>query len=233
MIDRLMLFGLSRQEAAIYTCLYQNGALSGYETAKLTGISRSNVYGALSGLVEKGAAYLMEGTSNKYVAVSPVELCDNRIRMLQEAKDYLEKHLHSEAKEEDGYITIEGNRNIENKIRSMLLQAEKRIYLYLPGRFGSCWGEQRLQLAEQGIKVVVLTDCQVELPGIQVYVLHPQEQAQQIHLIVDSRYVLTGEYSGQQQDTCLYSGQKNFVNVLKQALRNEIRLIELSCEKTD
>lgn len=233
MIDRLMLFGLSRQEAAIYTCLYQNGALSGYETAKLTGISRSNVYSALSGLVEKGAAYLMEGASNKYVAVPPGELCDNRLRMLQEAKAYLEEHLKSDAREEDGYITIEGSRNIENKIRTMLLGAEKRIYISLAYRFLSVWETQLLQLADRDIKVVVLTDCQVELPGIQVYVLHPQEQAQQIHLIVDSRYVLTGEYSGAVHDTCLYSGQKNFVNVLKQALRNEIRLIELSCRNDE
>lgn len=232
MIDRLMLFGLSRQEAVIYTCLYQNGALSGYEAAKLTGISRSNVYSALSGLVEKGAAYLMEGATNKYVAVPPGELCDNRLRMLQEAKEYLEDHLQSAAEEEDGYITIEGNRNIDNKIRTMLQSAEKRIYISLPYRFLSAWEAQLLELAGRGIKVVVLTDCQVQLAQIQVYVLQ-QDHPQQIHLIVDSRYVLTGDYSGAVQDACLYSGQKNFVNVLKQALRNEIRLIELSCRNDE
>ena len=47
--------------------IYQNGELTGYEVAKLTGISRSNVYGALSALADKGAAYLMEGNSSKYV----------------------------------------------------------------------------------------------------------------------------------------------------------------------
>ena len=44
-IEQLILFGLSRQEAAIYLCLLQNEELTGYEVAKLTGISRSNVYG--------------------------------------------------------------------------------------------------------------------------------------------------------------------------------------------
>ena len=57
--EKLQAFGLTRQEAAIYLCLCRNGTLTGYEAAKLTGISRSNVYNALAGLTEKGAAYLM------------------------------------------------------------------------------------------------------------------------------------------------------------------------------
>lgn len=60
-VEKLMMFGLTRQEASIYLCLNRNGTLTGYEAAKLTGISRSNVYNALAGLTEKGAAYLMKG----------------------------------------------------------------------------------------------------------------------------------------------------------------------------
>ena len=51
-IEQLTLFGLSRQEAAIYLCLLKNEELTGYEVAKLTGISRSNVYNGLASLVE-------------------------------------------------------------------------------------------------------------------------------------------------------------------------------------
>ena len=57
-IEQLTLFGLSRQEAAIYLCLLKNEELTGYEVAKLTGISRSNVYNGLASLVEHGAAYV-------------------------------------------------------------------------------------------------------------------------------------------------------------------------------
>lgn len=56
-LDKLVQFGLTRQEANIYLCLYQNGELTGYEVAKMTGISRSNVYGGLSDLTDKGAAF--------------------------------------------------------------------------------------------------------------------------------------------------------------------------------
>ncbi|MDE7013559.1 MAG: TrmB family transcriptional regulator, partial [Kineothrix sp.] len=45
LMEKLMGFGLTRQEAAIYLCLYGKDGLTGYEVSKQTGISRSNVYG--------------------------------------------------------------------------------------------------------------------------------------------------------------------------------------------
>ena len=89
LIDKLMLFGLTRQEACIYICLASNHELSGYEVAKITGISRSNVYNALASLVEEGAAYLLEGSTNKYTPVEIGEFCENKIRGLQKAKEEL------------------------------------------------------------------------------------------------------------------------------------------------
>ena len=51
--EKLLLFGLGRQEALLYRCLLQSGELTGYEAAKLTGISRSNVYNGLASLTEQ------------------------------------------------------------------------------------------------------------------------------------------------------------------------------------
>ena len=59
-------FGLSRQEALVYQNLLLYGKRTGYEIAKETGISRSNVYGALSVLAEKGAAYVLEESAKIY-----------------------------------------------------------------------------------------------------------------------------------------------------------------------
>ena len=53
-VERLMHFNLTRQEATLYLLLVKAGRLTGYEAAKQTGISRSNTYTALAGLVEKG-----------------------------------------------------------------------------------------------------------------------------------------------------------------------------------
>ena len=53
-IDILTEFSLTRQEASIYAALLNHGDMTGYEVAKDTGFSRSNVYAALNALVEKG-----------------------------------------------------------------------------------------------------------------------------------------------------------------------------------
>jgi transcription elongation factor GreA-like protein len=52
-IEKLTYFNLTRQEATLYLTLLAEGRLTGYEATKLTGISRSNTYTALAGLVEK------------------------------------------------------------------------------------------------------------------------------------------------------------------------------------
>ena len=62
-IEYLMHFGMSRQEATVYLRLIEAGKQTGYEIARDTGISRSNVYASLAALVEKESA----GQSERFV----------------------------------------------------------------------------------------------------------------------------------------------------------------------
>lgn len=225
-LEKLITFGMTRQEACIYICLYKNGELTGYEVAKQTGISRSNVYSGLSELVEIGAAYLLEGSPNKYTAVSVEEFCDNKIRNLMKQKEFLIKNMPVMAAPSEGYITIEGAVNIRNKIIAMLKGASKRIYLSAPEAFIEEIRQELEGAVGRNIKLVLITDKDAGIKDVMQYLTDKKER--QIRLIIDSVYVLTGDIEGGRTDTCLYSGQKNFVNVFKEALRNEIKLIELT-----
>lgn len=225
-LEKLMEFGMTRQEAGIYVCLYKSGELTGYEAAKQTGISRSNVYSGLSELVGIGAAYLIEGSPSKYVAVPVEEFCDNKIRTLLKEKEFLLKNMPVMKEASEGYITIEGASNIKNKIIAMLKKAEQRIYLSAPSGFIETMQEELREASERKIKLVLITDKDTDIGDAKLYLTERKEK--QIRLIIDSVYVLTGDVEGEKTDTCLYSGQKNFVNVFKEALRNEIKLIELT-----
>lgn len=226
LLEKLMGFGLTRQEAVLYLCLYQNGEMTGYEAAKLTGISRSNVYNSLTWLVEKGAAYKREGAAAKYVAVNVDDFCKNRIRRMEEDREYLTAHVLRPETESEGYLTIAGPRHIRDKAVNMLAQAEHRIYLLAPAAFIDGLRQELEELVGQGKKVVVLTD---ETPkAVGVIFFRKENIENQLRLIVDSSYVLTGEAGTAPTDTCLYTGQKNFVSVFKEALHNEIKLIELT-----
>ena len=225
LIEELGWFGLTRQEAQIYISLVQMGELTGYEAAKQTGISRSNTYSAMAGLVEKGAAYLVEGNANKYIPVLPDEFCSNKIRLLEHSRELLKHQITTLPEPSEGYITITGMKHIDNKIYHMIQHAEKRIYISATKLRIEERKAELLKAIERNIKVVIVTDAYPDIKGAIYYLA--ENKGKQFHIICDSNHVLTGEISGLSTDTCLYSGQPNFVNVLKEALRNEIKLLEL------
>lgn len=243
LIEKLLLFGLGRQEAGIYLCLLKNEPLTGYEVAKLTGISRSNVYNSLASLVDHGAAYVCEGPSTRYVAVVMEEFLDNRMRALEQEKRTLIENSPKKNVETEGYITVEGFTHISDKIHHMLEGTEKRVYFSADKEFLELWKNEIAELVAAGKKVVLIcedadqlfTEDQKLREGIIFYQSYSRQESededewngQPVRLIIDSAYVLTGELKGTAQDTCLYSAQKNFVAVFKDALRNEIDLIKM------
>jgi len=226
LVEQLIHFGLTRQESTIYLTLQVNGELTGYEVAKLTGISRSNTYNALAGIVEKGAAYVMEGNVTKYTAVPFEEFSRNIIRNLDSIREKAIKNMPSRKKETDGYITIKGEENILNKLRNMLEECEKRIYISVSSHILDIIEADLKKLVERDIKVVILTDKSLKLEGAIIY---GKEQVNgQVRLIVDSYKVLTGGISDKEFSTCLYSKNQNLVDVFKQMLQNEITLIQMA-----
>lgn len=221
-IDSLNDFGLTRQEATVYSALLNHGDMTGYEVAKDTGISRSNVYAALTALVEKGAAHLIQGEVTKYRPVEIKNFTENRIHELQKSAVWLEKHAPRAIISTEGYITITGAKNIKNKIREILEKTELRVYMMAPSDLICEFENELLQLTKSGKKVVLLTKG-FKLSGAKIYETKPEEG--QLRLISDSAYVLTGELTGDEHDTCLYSGQKNLVAVMKEALKDKITLL--------
>lgn len=224
-IDRLLAFGLTRQEATLYLTLYVNGDLSGYEAAKLTGISRSNAYNALAGLVEKGAAYVMEGAVTKYTPVAVEEFCSNKLRNLNMFKDLLIQGMPDQKNEQEGYITITGEKHIFDKMKNLLYEADQRIYLSISKDLLPVIRNDLIEISKRNIKIVLITDLNERIPGMRCY--YSDKSDGQIRMIVDSKNVLTGEIKGDSA-SCLYSSKKNLVDVFKEALRNEMKLIELT-----
>jgi HTH-type transcriptional regulator, sugar sensing transcriptional regulator len=224
-IELLMYFNLTRQEAMIYVTLATEGELTGYEVAKLTGISRSNAYTSLAGLVEKGAAYLIEGAATRYTPVQVEEFCENRIRKLQHIKHDIIKSMPQRREEAEGYITIKGQDHIFEKMRSMVNKAKERVYISLGHEtLPSVLSELKSGIS-RGLKVVIITNQPFSLDGAITY--YAEKPQYQIRLIVDSTNVLTGDIAEGEFSTCLYSKKKNLVELFKESMKNEITLIEL------
>lgn len=230
-IETIMSFGLSRQEAKIYYLLLTEGVMSGYEAAKRAGLSRSNVYGTLTGLVEKGAAYVLEEQSIRYQPVPIKEFCNNKLLFLGKMAEELDKQIPGKVPDSQNYVTIHGRQNLMDKCRNMLTGAELRVYFSLRGDLMPLYEEELVQLIRDGKKVVLLTEKDYQIPGAIHY--EKIHQDCQFHLIADSAYALTGEYLDELHSTGLYSANPNLVKLLKSSLSNEIQLIKLREKQID
>ena len=123
--------------------------------------------------------------------------------------------------EAEGYITIKGNAEIISKLQNTVLNAQARIYVSASAAVMELLRSELETALSRGLKVVIITGHDFQLPGAIV------KQSAQIRLIADSHTVLTGDLDDGDNSTCLYSCKRNLVDLFKDALKNEIKLIEL------
>jgi hypothetical protein len=108
----------------------------------------------------------------------------------------------------------------------MLEQTSLRVYMSVSDSIAGIFEDELKRLVTRGIKVVIITGKPYSLDGAVVY--HASKPGRQIRLITDSRKVLTGDLENGKESTCLYSGKRNLVDVFKESLKNEIKLIEIN-----
>ena len=231
LINCLLSTGLTRQEAQLYLLLHAEGVMSGYEAAKLSGISRSNVYPALAGLVDHGAAQLADGDVQRFVAVPVDQFCRNVRRKMEEQLQYIETEMPVYRESAEPFITIRGDRHILDQMKNLIVSADSRLYLAVENKLLDEVMPEITDARDRGLKVVILTPAPFEQEGMTIF--HTQRKPGQVRLIVDSRQVMTGELNPSTTSTCLYSKNQTLVTLFKEAMINEIALIRIQNEQSD
>lgn len=224
LLEALIKTGLTKSESELYACLNREGELTGYEAAKATGIPRANTYQSLASLVDKGGAFIIEGKAQKYAAVPPEEYCRNLLDQLKDVTEDILRQCPRVRKPSEPYITITGLKHVVLKMKNIIRDARERIYISM--------SETELQMVlpeleaaiQRGLKVVAITSGSVRLEGAILYKIN--KTPGQVRLIADSSTVLTGAITGSNDDTCLYSKNKPLVELIKDSLKNEIKLAE-------
>jgi hypothetical protein len=107
----------------------------------------------------------------------------------------------------------------------MIGQAGERIYVCVSGPVLESILPELDAAVLRGIKVVAITDGERAPGGASVY--RTGLPPHQIRLITDSASVLTGDIADGEDSTCLFSMKKNLIDLFKDSLKNEIKLIEL------
>lgn len=222
LIECLMKTGLTRHESELYIALCREGELTGYEAAKITGIPRANAYQALAGLVDKGGAYIVEGSVQHYTAVPVDEYCTNVMYHMKEVIEKIKHDCPAVRKPSEPYITITGFKHIVDKMKNIVNNAKERVYVSLSEKELPYLKEELISAAERGLKVVVIASGSINIPGVVIHKIN--KRSGQVRLITDTSHVLTGEISGSDDDTCLFSKNRPLVELIKDSLKNEIRL---------
>ncbi len=223
LIAALKNIGFTQQESIIYITLCKHGELTGYEAAKLSGISRSNAYAALSSLVDKGSAYIIEGTSIKYIAVSKDELINNVTRFFNHNLDVIKEGLDFSPITNDPYVTIANTKHIIDKLKNMITTSKNRLYFCATNEILDTFHDEIIDAANRHIKIVILSPEEPSFHHDKYYTTFSHES---IKLIVDTEEVITGTLN-----QALYSRNKTLVRLIREAIINEIELIDMRHNK--
>lgn len=218
LISALKKIGFTQQEAVIYIELCHHHEMTGYEAAKQSGISRSNAYAALSSLVDKGYAYVIEGVSAKYTPVPKEELMINARRDFESTMTIIDEELDFSSQGQEPYVTIKGDKQIVDKLKNILTQAELRLYISCDDSVLDRISTEIQAAVDRGLKVVVLSGKPLE--GIN-HTHYFNKGTKSFKVIADTKEVLAGTLN-----QCLYSKNTTLVQLIREAFVNEITLIE-------
>lgn len=235
-VENLVKIGFSEYEAKAYVALLRKSPVTGYELSKLSGVPRSMIYEVVAKLTARGAAMtLRTGGATKYAPVPAAEFLDQLHREHKELIVSLKDDLTAFASAPDlEYVwNIEGHENIMAKSMEMIDQAKSRIYLALvPATFPTV--QLVLERAiRRGVRVVVYTTDDLDLPGAQVVVAHVSEetlgQARGLGLIlvIDGEEVLIGEWLAATQARASWATTPLIVFIAEHHLRTDLYLPQI------
>ena len=232
-MERLVQIGFSEYEAKAYVALLRESPVTGYQLAKLSAVPRSMIYEVLGKLTARGAAMtLRKEGSTQYAPVQPDEFFDELHREHEDLITSLKDDLSTlDATSDLEYVwSIEGHENVMAKAQDMIGQAERRIYLSLmPATFAALRPALQDAVA-RGVRVVVYSTADLDLPGGRVIANPVPEQTQErveglwLVMVIDGREVLVGELLTQNQARASWTGSPLFVFIAEHHLRTDLYL---------
>jgi sugar-specific transcriptional regulator TrmB len=167
------------------------------------------------------------------MAVPAEDFCRSKKRQFNELLDWIEQNMPLHKQSAEPFVTITGRDNILNQVRNLINQAKLRVYAALDSELTDELLNELTAAVERDLKVVLITENRPDINGLIYY--QGQRKPGQIRLITDSEQVMTGELSADSEPMCLFSKNQALVTLFKEAMMNEMALLELTgkSRKTD
>jgi len=125
-------FGFTPTESLVYSTLLRLGPATGYAVARASRLARANAYGALEGLVTRGAATRVPppppARPVRYRPTDPQALLAHLATLQGEALDRLARALRDTSHPgEPATKEVAGGRAVANLILQLVARAERRV----------------------------------------------------------------------------------------------------------
>ena len=121
-------FGFTPTESLVYSTLLKLGPSTGYAVARGARLARANTYGALEGLVSRGAASRSPGRPARYRPADPTALLAQLALQQGEALDRLGRELRNLSRPGEPVTReVSGARAVANLIMQLVARAERSV----------------------------------------------------------------------------------------------------------
>ena len=234
--DLLEWFGLSSYEASVFVALQRLGRGTAKEIASLSGVPRSQIYGAADSLQEQGLVEVQQSNPRVYRPIAVDEAIELLKRRYERRTTDAEKQLKQirnerrgrEEEQKEDVWTVSGVAAVKSRLAKIVSDTEERIVLGIGE--GSPLLEQLVtqleQKAEGGVEVVVITesdDVAARFEGFASVVRHRDPIQNDVPrpqhvLISDDETILLGVQANE-EETAIWSSGTNFAKVLIQLAR--------------
>lgn len=225
MENYLIQLGFTLHEAKCYITLLEHDALNGYEVSKLSGIPRANAYSTLESMYEKGYVYRIDEKSVKYIAKDFMDLSKQLQKRMEESIEYLRDNLSTSKVSKERFMSVEGKKNIMIKIREMIDSAEELILIDLHHVDYKSIKDNLKAASDRDVAIyLIVMGEEVDHGFSHVYYHEINENniIRDFNMIADYEGIsatLEGDH-----ETGVFSKQRNFVQVIKEALSHDIFL---------
>lgn len=234
-IEELQKFGLTKIEAQVYYELLKNPDSNGSQISKKIDTPRTSVYMALEKLYSLGFIYLIPSLNERknYMAADPDKLVMKLKSEYMRSAEFLENELlkiHIRSDNEQ-FINLRGEENILDKIKEILNNTEKEIYMNT--NINLMLFETELEnLLNKGGRVILfsfekhkLTDSRIEAYNkTENYISDPNKR---LMLVSDMKEVIIGSSDVTHGFTGTYTKNPLLVNIAAEHIHNDIYLYKL------
>jgi HTH-type transcriptional regulator, sugar sensing transcriptional regulator len=131
-VHELMKIGLTKYESTVYVTLLENPSITAYEISKRSDVPQSKIYSTVKELMHKNFINLIDQMApKKYTAIPLEALLENYKKETDSRIKYIKENAKNMnvGQEYNYFLHFYGTEKIFEKLREMIQNADKSIYL--------------------------------------------------------------------------------------------------------